>query len=265
MENPYVPKPTKILEYHRESPDNFSITLDLRIKHDPGQFVQISLPGIGESPISICSYSQENLRLNIREVGNVTKAIGKLKRGDVVFIRGPYGRGYPMSILKGNDVMIIGGGCGVAPLRGIIEYIEHHREDYKQVYLYLGFRSPDDILFKREMDHWKIKYNLNMSVDMLPPGTCFDGKVEFVTKLLEESQLTNHEKVVFLCGPPKMMDIASSILMKKGFHEDQIFVSAERLMYCAEGICCHCMIHDKFCCKDGPVFRYDELKGYKND
>lgn len=264
-ENKYIPKPAKILEYHRESPDNYSIILDIKIKHDPGQFVQISVPGIGESPISICSYSGENLKLNIREVGNVTKAIGKMKKNDIVFVRGPYGRGYPMQSLKGNDLVIIGGGCGVAPLKGIIEYIEHHRKDYKDVFLFFGFRSPNDVLFKREMEKWKINYNLNMSVDQLPQGTCFDGRVDFITKLIEEAKLTNDNKVVFLCGPPKMMDITTSILSKKGFNDDQIFVSAERMMYCAMGACCHCMIHEKYCCTDGPVFRYDELKGYKND
>lgn len=265
MENPYVPTATKILEFYRESPDTFTITLDIKLTHDPGQFVQVSVPGIGESPISICSYTGENLKLNIREVGNVTKHIAKLKKGDVIFIRGPYGHGYPMQQLKDNSIIIIGGGCGVAPLKGIIEYIEHHREEYKDVFLFFGFRSPDDVLFRREEKEWTKKYNMTVSVDQVPKGTCYEGPIGFVTKMVEDAKFDNHNKVVFICGPPRMMDIVIAILKKKGFNDDQIFISAERMMYCGKGVCCHCMIRDKYACEDGPVFRFDELKDYKND
>jgi len=151
-ENPYVPKPYMVLQNTRETFDTFTLTVGMKVNHEPGQFVQVSMPGFGESPISICSYSEEFVKLNIREVGNVTKALSRLKKNDKILIRGPYGSGYPMELLKGNSIVIIGGGCGVAPLRSIIEYVEKHRDDYKDIFLFLGYRSPDDIIFKKDGD-----------------------------------------------------------------------------------------------------------------
>ena len=266
LKNPYVPQLYKIIEFVRETPDTFSITIDMKIKHEPGQFVQITIPGIGEAPISISSYSDNHIKLTIREIGNVTNALAKLKTGDSVLVRGPYGHGYPMEHLKGNSIVILGGGCGVAPLRGIIEYIEQHRADYKDVLLFLGYRGPKDILYAKEIAIWKKKYNLNVTVDQNSHGEfCYDAKTGFVTEALKASNITNENKVVFLCGPPVMINIAIGILKQKGFNDDQLFISAERLMYCALGVCCHCMIHGKFTCIDGPVFRYDEIKQFKND
>jgi anaerobic sulfite reductase subunit B len=266
LENPYLPRPYTVIEYFRETPDTFTITIDMGVKHDPGQFVQMSLPGIGEAPISICSDSDKFLKLNIREVGNMTNALAKLKEGDTVFVRGPYGKGYPMEELKGNDLIIIGGGCGVAPLKGIIDYVENHRTDYKDVLLFLGYRSPNDIIFRREVEEWQKKYNVRVTVDKNDHGEfCYNAKTGFVTESLKAAPLSSNGSVVFICGPPVMMRFVTQILKEKGFHDDQIFISAERLMYCGVGVCCHCMIHGKFTCLDGPVFRYDEISKFKND
>jgi len=260
LKNPYLPEPYKVLKFTRESPDRFTIKVDMKIVHDPGQFVQVSVPGIGECPISICSDSKEYIELNIREVGNVTKALSKLKKNDPVFIRGPYGNGYPMKSLKGNNILIIGGGCGVAPLRGIIEYVANNREEYEDVNLYLGYRSPNDMIFKKETKKWKKDYHVNVSVDKVSHGqSCQDMRVGFITESLKEMSLDKENRVVFICGPPIMMKFVIEILKNKGFSDEQIFISAERLMYCALGICCHCMIKGKFTCMDGPVFRYDEV------
>jgi anaerobic sulfite reductase subunit B len=265
-ENPYLPKPYKVLEFFRETPDTFTITIDMAVKHDPGQFVQVSIPGIGESPISICSDSDKFLKLNIREVGNVTNALAELKKGDTLFVRGPYGKGYPMPVLKGNDLLIIGGGCGVAPLKGIIDYVENHRSDYGTVELFLGYRGPNEIIFRREIEEWTKKYSLNVTVDKNPSGEfCYNAKTGFITEAIKAAPITNKNKVVFICGPPVMMKFVIELLKQKGFNDDQIFISAERLMFCAIGICCHCMIHGKFTCMDGPVFRYDEINQYTTD
>ncbi len=264
--NPYLPKPYKITHFFRETPDTFTITVAMKNNHSPGQFVQVSIPGVGESPISICSDSREYIKLNIREVGNVTRALSHLQKGNSVLIRGPYGRGYPMETLKGNNVVIIGGGCGVAPLKGIIDYIENHRADYRDVHLFLGYRSPDDIIFKREIAEWEKKYHMKVTVDkMLHGATCYEAKEGFITDAIKATDLNNENKIVFLCGPPIMIKFVIELLQKKGFHDDQIFISAERLMYCAVGACCHCMIRGKFTCVDGPVFRYDTIKELKND
>jgi anaerobic sulfite reductase subunit B len=266
MNSPLQPKPYRVLKNVRESPDTFTLRVAMPINHDPGQFVQVSYPGYGESAISISSDSRKYIDLTIHEVGNVTKELAKVRMGDTLLVRGPYGRGYPMKYLKGNNIIIIGGGCGVAPLKGIIEYLEHHREDYKDVHLFLGYRSPNDILFQKELEEWKNKYKLTVTVDQNPSGQfCYDAKTGFVTNSLKESGITNNNAVAMLCGPPVMMNIATGILKEKGFHDDQIFVSAERLMYCGIGICSHCMIRGKYTCIDGPVFRYDDIGGLKND
>ena len=265
-QNPYLPRPYKVLEFFRETADTFTLTVGMAIKHDPGQFVQVSIPGVGEAPISICSDSDRYLKLNIREVGNMTRALAFLREGDTVFIRGPYGRGYPMQSLKGNDLLIIGGGCGVAPLKGIIDYVENHRDDYGTVELFLGYRSPNDVIFRREIEEWEKKYHLNVTVDRNPGGEfCYNAKTGFITEAIKAAPLINKNKVAFICGPPVMMKGVIDLLGTKGFHDDQLFISAERLMYCAIGICCHCMIHGRFTCMDGPVFRYDEIREYKND
>ena len=264
--NPYVPSPYKISEFYQESPDTFTLTVKMKNTHAPGQFVQVSIPGIGESPISICSDSREHIKLNIREVGNVTRALSSLRKEDTLLVRGPYGKGYPMEQLKGNNLIIIGGGCGVAPLKGVIDYIENHRDAYRDVQLFLGYRSPDDIIFKRELEEWQKKYHMRVTVDKAQHGlVCYEAKEGFITDALKQAQFTNDNKVVFLCGPPVMIKFVIGILKQKGFHDDQIFISAERLMYCAFGVCCHCMIRGKFTCIDGPVFRYDEIKEYTND
>ena len=125
INNPYIPKPYKILEFNRETNDNFTLKINMQVNHDPGQFVQVSIPGIGEAPISICSDSRNYIKLNIKEVGNMTTALSRLKKGDTILIRGPYGHGYPMKELKGNSLILIGGGCGVSPLKGVIDYVKN--------------------------------------------------------------------------------------------------------------------------------------------
>lgn len=265
-ENPYLPKPYKVIGFFRETQDNFTLKVGMKIKHQPGQFVEISAPGFGEAPISICSDSEEFIELNVHEVGNVTKALSKLRKGDTVYIRGPYGKGYPMEALKGNTIIIIGGGCGVAPLKGVIDYVQHNRNDYKDIFLILGYRSEEDIIFKKDVDKWEKQFHLEVTLDKQAHGkVCYQAKQGFVTDALRKLSINNENKVVFICGPPAMVRPTIDILKQKGFHDDQIFISAERLMYCGIGICCHCMIHGKFTCKDGPVFRYDEISNFKND
>lgn len=259
MDNQYIPQAVKVLEKRIESADTFTLRLNWKINHDPGQFIQIGIPGKGEAPISISSYSENYLEVTIRKVGNVTNALFALEKGDKVFVRGPYGKGYPMKELMGNNILFIGGGCGVAPLKGVIEYVEKHKKDYRDVFLFIGYRSPGDILFEKKHKEWEENFKVYLSVDKLPSKTCYSGNVGFITETLEKQNITNEDKVVFMCGPPMMMEKSLQILLKKGFHHDQIFVSEEKLMYCAIGLCCHCMEKGKLTCLDGPVFRYDKI------
>lgn len=257
-----IPKPYKILDSRIESSDSFTLKVDMKCVHDPGQFVEVTLPGIGEAPISICSYSKDYLMLNIRRVGNMTNLLSKMKKGDTIFIRGPYGKGYPMHYFKGNNIILIGGGCGIAPLRGIIDYVDANRSDFKEVFLFLGYRSPDDILFKHELDEWRKKYKLIITLDKNDEGKfCYNARTQFITEALKNTGINNEQKIVFVCGPPIMMKIVVDILKNKGFNDDQIYLSFERHMKCGIQKCGHCMINGVYVCKDGPVFRYDQVTG----
>lgn len=253
--------PVKILEKTWESRDTVTFKVDWQVKHDPGQFIEISIPGIGESPISFCSWNPDYCEFNVRVVGNVTTAISKLEPGDTMQVRGPYGRGYPMDYFENNHLLFIGGGCGVAPLKGIVEYVQHHRDDFKDVDMYFGYRSRDDILFKHLLDVWKQQFFLHVTIDHDAGEFEYSCPTGFVTEAIQNANIDPHNKIVFICGPPIMMDKTVPLLLEKGFHEDQIWVSAERHMKCCTGKCGHCMINGKYACKDGPVFRYDEIKG----
>ena len=260
--NVLTPKSYKVLEYKMETPDTFTLKVDMKCKHSPGQFVEVTIPGIGEAPISICSYSKDYVKLNIRQVGNMTNSLAKLKVGDKIYLRGPYGKGYPMQYFKGNSIIIVGGGCGIAPLKGIIDYIEVNRTDFKDVNLFLGYRSPDDMLFKQELEEWDKKYNLTVTVDKNNDGKfCYNAKTTFITESLKNTDITNEKKIAFICGPPIMMKLVVDILKNKGFHDDQIYLSFERHMKCGVQKCGHCMINGVYVCKDGPVFRFDEVSG----
>jgi sulfite reductase subunit B len=260
MGNKLVPKPCKIIEKDDEGEETFTIVLDSKLNPAPGQFVQISVPGIGEAPISCASYSNDHIRLTIRKVGTVTNYISRMKVGDTVHIRGPYGNGFPMEEAKGNDLILVGGGCGVAPFFGVNEYIMKNRKDFGKVYLFFGFRSGDHVLYTDEIKSWKEEFLTEITIDKMEGKSCQNYKEGFVTEIIKKTDIDNKDKLVFMCGPPVMMSIAGDIFKEKGFNKDQIFVSTERLMHCGFGNCCHCMIEGKLCCKDGPVFRLDEIE-----
>ena len=258
--NVYLPEPVKVLANLRETTENFRLTLDIPLKNEPGQFVQISLPGIGESPISIASWGRDHLTLHIREVGTVTRALGRCKPGDTVLIRGPYGKGYPMKDAEGCNMVIIAGGCGVASVKGVFDYVGKNRDKYNEIYAFVGYRNSKEVIFEDFVDEWKESMSLFVSLDTLKEGTCYDATEGFVTDLVKITELPRGDTVAMLCGPPIMMKLSGRALIEKGMPEDKVYVSEERLMYCATGTCCHCMIGATFTCKDGPVFRWDELK-----
>ena len=257
-----IPEMVKVVRYRRETDDSFTIRLDKKIEHMPGQFLIIGLPGIGECPISICSYSDSYIELHIRQVGNVTNALAKLKAGDKVWIRGPYGNGYPMDWAKDKDIVLIGGGCGVAPIRGVIEYLMKNINLYANIHIFLGFRNERSIAFAYDMDKWKKSVKLNISLDRIEnkSGCKIDAKEGFVTELLKEFE-PEKKTIAMMCGPEIMMKFASKILIEKGIRKKNIFVSLERLMYCGVGKCCHCMLDNGLLvCKHGPVFSLEEVE-----
>lgn len=261
--NIYEHKLYKILEVIKQTNDNTLYRIACDINPLPGQFVEVSIPGLGEAPISTASYDNKILELNVRTVGNVTFAMTKLKKGSMISLRGPYGVGFPMKSFEGNNLVIIGGGCGAAPMKGVIDYVDKNREKYKDVLVFFGYRTPEDVLFKHHIKGWEEKFLYNMTVDANPNETHIGCPTGFVTKLLDDATFNNENKIVMMCGPEVMMKHSIEVLKKKGFNDDQIFVSLERNMKCCTGKCGHCMIKGTYVCKDGPVFRWDFAKELK--
>jgi len=260
----FNPAPFRIVKKEEQTKDIYLFRLQRPLRgktslcYEPGEFFQVSAPGVGEAPFSVCSCSEDFIEFNIRGVGDVTNKLLSLGPGDYMWLRGPYGTSYPMKDLRGNSLVIIGGGTGVAPLRAVLKYVEEHRADYEKVHVFFGFKNPDEILFKRDMQVWNRVFDLNLTVDKAPKD--YKGRVGLVTKIVEESGLSNKNKAVMICGPPIMIKFTIMTLEKLGFNHDQIFVSFERRMKCGVGMCGHCMISGLYVCKDGPVFRYDKVK-----
>ena len=263
----FTPTPFKIVKKEKQTQDISLFRLQRSgdknkksgLCYDPGEFFQVSVPGVGEAPFSVCACSKDFIEFNIRALGDVTNHLLKLEPGDYLWLRGPYGKSYPMKEIKGNSLVIIGGGTGVAPLRAVLKYVEQHRGDYDRVHVFFGFKSPEEILFKKDMTAWNRIFDLNLTVDKALKD--YNGRVGLVTKVVEESGLNNKNKVAMVCGPPIMIKFTIQTLEKLGFNHDQIFVSFERRMKCGVGMCGHCMISGMYVCKDGPVFRYDKVKG----
>jgi anaerobic sulfite reductase subunit B len=257
--NIYKPELLQITEIIQETNTIKTFRVPEKSNPKPGQFYEVSIMGIGEAPFGNASYSPDYVDITIRAVGNLTNKIMSMKQGDKLGIRGPYGNGFPMQEFKGKNILIIGGGTGVAPVRTVIEYIEKNRGDFKEVELFFGFRSPEEFLFKYDFDKWKKQFNFNLTIDK--PYDGWQGNVGFLNAFLEKKQVNPENKIVILVGPPIMIKVTADSLEKLGFSDEQIYVSLERMMQCGVGKCGHCLVGNKYVCKDGPVFCYKIVKG----
>ena len=265
--NPYLPKKVKILSVTKDTNDISTFRLNYPIQNKPGQFVEVGVLGIGECPISFCSYSKKHTDLCIRNVGNVTNAIHKKSKGEYLVVRGPFGNGYPMEQISEehvsrnlkNELILIGGGTGAAPMRSVIDYVEQNRKKFGKVSIFFGFRNYENILFKKDFKRWSKLFNFQFTLD------CSTNKLKCntgaVTLLLEKAKFSENTKVL-ICGPPIMLKFIMPVLMAKGIKEQNVFISFERLMSCGIGKCGHCELNGKYVCKHGPVFRYDEAKNF---
>ncbi len=271
-ENPYIPNPATIIEIVDEAPRVKTFTLKFKNKKlqekftfTPGQFVQVSIPGVGEAPISISSSptQKDSFKLCVRAVGNVTNAFHRLNVGDVVWVRGPYGKGFPMDQFKGKNLVFIAGGIGLAPLRSAINMVMDLRNEYGDVKVLYGDRAPNFLLFAKECETWCKHCNVCITVDT--PDETWKGHVGVVTKLFDVVEITPTNTVAMMCGPPVMYRFVVKKLLDLGFPEDSIYLSLERRMKCGVGNCRHCMVGSKFVCLDGPVFTFKELKEIPGD
>ncbi len=232
------------------------------LDHEPGQFVMISILGIGEVPISVCSspLKRDSFEICVRAVGKVTNKLHKLKVGDEIGVRGPYGNGFPVRILEGNDLLIIAGGLGLAPLRSLITYVLDNRRDFGKVHILFGCKEPKELLFKDEMEKWSERTDLHYActVDRADPE--WAGNVGVITTLIPGIDIEPSRTFAAVVGPPVMYNFVIKELLAKGVPERQILLSFERHMKCGNGKCGRCQIQNLYCCKDGPVFNYERIK-----
>ena len=228
----------------------------------PGQFNMIYAFGAGEAAISISGapHQPDRLTHTVRAVGTVTKALATLKAGDEIGVRGPFGKGWPMDAARGHDIVIVAGGIGLAPLRPLIYEIIRDRAQFGNVAILYGARSPEDILYEKEMREWRSRLDLEVIVTVDRASTGWHGCVGMVTKLIPKTPFNPYRAVAYVCGPEIMMSYSIRALKKQGLSEDAIFLSMERNMKCGIGHCGHCQLGPYFVCKDGPVFRYKKIQ-----
>ena len=264
--HPYVPRIGKIVESHMQTAQEkfFRIVMEdgQPLDYKPGQFVEVSLFGIGEAPISICSSPTQGgfFEMTIRKAGMVTEKIHELQTGDVMGIRGPFGNGFDAEMMKDHNVIFVAGGLGLAPARGIIRYVLDHRQDYRDVSMLIGARTPKDLLYPDEIKEWESRPDCNCLVTVDRPDDTWTGNRGVITRLFKKIKMTAEKTYAVIVGPPIMFKFAVLEVLAEGIRENHIICPLERRMKCGLGKCGHCQIRDVYVCQDGPVFTYDEVK-----
>jgi NAD(P)H-flavin reductase len=232
-----------------------------------GQFIELSLPGIGEAPFTPSSspFATDTIDITIMRAGSLTEKIHALKGGETLGIRGPFGRGYPVEAFYGKEVLILGGGVGMAPLRSFLLTLLAQSEKFKRIILCYGSKTPDDVVYKYLFPAWNKTPGLEVlrSVDKCPVGIWHES-VGLVTCLLDTAKINPSTAVAVVCGPPIMMKFGTMKLLELGLHPRDIYLSMEANMSCGLGKCGHCQLGHHFICKDGPVFTYEELQHIPN-
>lgn len=254
--------------FHVELPDGQDLG------HDPGQFVMLSVLGVGEAPISITSSpsrSNGDFELCVRKVGDVTGALHAMKPGDQVGIRGPFGDGFPIDEMRGKDVLFAPGGLGLAPLRSLINQVLDEREDFGRVIVLYGSKRRSELLFRDELNEWVERDDLECLLtvdcedegDEWQPQQRLECNLGVITTLFPQIDVDGQNTIAVTCGPPIMYRFVLMEMLDKGIPESNIYLSLERRMKCGVGKCGHCQINSLYCCQDGPVFNYADIKGFE--
>lgn len=267
ISHPMIPSPHRILKVRRETGDVFTVeTQPERGESDftftPGQFNMVYVFGVGEVALSISGdpARTKTLTHTIRGVGWVTQALQRMKKGDMIGVRGPFGTPWPLQEAAGNDVLVIAGGVGLAPLRPAIYRLLAERERYGKVSILYGARSPDDMLYEKELEKWRGRFDLEVEVSVDSAKRGWMGNVGVVTQLIPKAMSDPDNTLAMICGPEIMMRFTIKELQNQGMDDTGIYLTMERNMKCAIGFCGHCQFGPQFICKDGPVFRYDRIR-----
>ena len=269
MSNPYLPDIATVKKVKPETYDTTTFTLQFdeakarqQFRYRPGQFVEVSVFGAGEAPFCIASSShgRDDFDITVRRLGRVTQALHKLEPGAQLGVRGPLGNCFPFEEFAGKHVLFVVGGLGLAPLRPQIQDGYRQREQYASVTVLYGARTPEDLIYRDELDQWQNLEGMKclLTVDVATDG--WTGNVGVVGSLLPEVKFDVSQGVAFVCGPPIMINFVVRDLVSMGFGEDAIISTLERHMRCGIGKCNHCIHGDKYICLDGPVFTYRQMK-----
>ncbi len=264
----FLPVPARIIRIKPLTALEKVFTLELpeglSLGHRPGQFVEVSVMGVGEAPISVSSSpSRSNgmFEMCVRNVGDVTSALHRLQPGATLGVRGPFGRGFPTEKFRGKDVLFAPGGLGLAPLRSLINQVLDERALFGRVIILYGARTPSELLFKDELEEWGKRSDVELLLTVDRGDETWNGNVGVITTLFRRVSVYPRNTVAITCGPPVMYRFVLMELIGKGISEGNIYLSLERRMKCGVGKCGHCQINNVYACQSGPVFAYSEIKG----
>ncbi|MEG0377084.1 MAG: anaerobic sulfite reductase subunit AsrB [Eubacterium sp.] len=255
MTNEYIPFLSEIIEIFKHTDIEYTFRMRYTGDVKPGQFFEVSLPKFGEAPISVSGIGADTIDLTIRKVGKVTDEIFKNYVGKKLFLRGPYGNGFDIENYKGKDVIVVAGGTGLSPVKGIVDYFAQHPEDATSFTLIAGFKTPMDVLFKEDFERWNDTINVVLTVDC--DGDDYVCNIGRVTEYIPGLVLKDKDNLaVIIVGPPIMMKFTVEEFLKRDVAEEKIWISQERKMCCGLGKCGHCKMDAVYICLDGPVFNY---------
>jgi NAD(P)H-flavin reductase len=267
LPDPMLPQRYRVQYVRHELPDTFTLELVPEVRGDippfaTGQFNMLYVFGVGEIPISISGDPAKRRPLvhTTRAVGTVSRAMRALKPDDVIGVRGPFGSHWPIEQAEGKDVVIAAGGIGLAPLRSLMYHIISQREKYGKAVLLYGARTPADLLYRRELEHWRAHFDLEVYVTVDNATGSWRGSVGVVSQLIRRSPFDPQNTIAMVCGPEIMMRFTAVEFEKRGVTPENIYISMERNMKCSVGLCGHCQYGPHFVCKDGPVFQYSQVQ-----
>jgi NAD(P)H-flavin reductase len=262
-----LPQTYRVQTVSKETADTFTLNLAPEKGSNsssflPGQFSMLWVFGVGELPISISGNPADRKQLvyTVRSVGQATNTLVSQRVGAGVGVRGPFGTGWPVAAARGRDVVVVAGGIGLAPLRPVIYEVLHHRKNYGRLVVLYGARTPQDLLYRKELAAWAKQPDTEVLITVDCGGLNWRGNVGVVTTLFKHTKLRPSQSVAMVCGPEIMMRFVARELMSQGFSRNDVYLSMERNMKCAVGFCGHCQYGPHFICKDGPVFTYEQMK-----